>query len=302
VAALARPLLSPIWIRSLDLSRTSDSKPQHESQAKKTWPTFYNNMRIPTAKDFPSSITHTLIPESPSSQPTPSNILILLHGLGDTHLPFANLARQLSLPQTMSLSLLGPTPIPHALDMGDGSHWADDILFDPSPSASPIELDAGFTRARKLIVEQVVQSVLIGKCDVKLREIMLFGFGQGGMAALAAAMALADETATGGEMGGVVCIGGYLPTDAALSEGMKKAGKKCRTPVLVCAGSRGTAVSGEKVKKLKEVFSEVELVRWQREGDGMPRSREEMLPIMRFFARRLRSRAGVPEGAVEIGG
>jgi hypothetical protein len=32
----------------------------------------------------------------------------------------------------------------------------------------------------------------------------------------------------------------------------------------------------------------------------MPRSREEMLPIMRFFARRLRSRGGVPEGAVEV--
>ena len=45
----------------------------------------------------------------------------------------------------------------------------------------------------------------------------------------------------------------------------------------------------------------VEYHKWDRAGDGMPRNRDEMLPIMRFFARRLRSRKGVPEGSIEVG-
>lgn len=152
-------------------------------------------------------------------------------------------------------------------------------------------MDAGFKAARKLLVEDVVNSVLIGKCGVKPREIMLFGFGQGGMAALAAALAL------GGELGGVVSLGGCVPADSSLSE----AGKKCKTPVLLCAGERGSAINDAGLRRLKECFQDVEVVRWKRTGDGMARNREEMMPIMRFFARRLRSRAGVPAGAVEVG-
>lgn len=51
---------------------------------------------------------------------------------------------------------------------------------------------------------------------------------------------------------------------------------------------------------MRERFQDVEYVKWAKSEDSMPRSREEMLPIMKFFARRLRSRAGVPEGAVEV--
>jgi hypothetical protein len=52
---------------------------------------------------------------------------------------------------------------------------------------------------------------------------------------------------------------------------------------------------------LKARFGEVEYIKWGKAGDGMPTNREEMVPIMRFFARRLKSRAGVPVGAVELG-
>lgn len=175
-----------------------------------------------------------------------------------------------------------------------GHHWADDLHFDTSSDAAPVEMDAGFTAARKLIVEDVVKGVLMGKCEVKLREIMLFGFGQGGMAALTAAMAF------DGELGGVVSLGGFVSADSSLSDSLRKAGKKCKTPVLLCAGQRGSAVSEAGVRRMKECFESVEVVRWKRAGDGMARNREEMLPIMRFFARRLRSRAGVPEEAVEV--
>ena len=65
-------------------------------------------------------------------------------------------------------------------------------------------------------------------------------------------------------------------------------------------GSRSTQVTRSAVDGLKRRFGDLEYVKWEKGEDSMPRSREEMLPIMKFFARRLRSRAGVPEGAMEI--
>lgn len=96
------------------------------------------------------------------------------------------------------------------------------------------------------------------------------------------------------ELGGVIAIGGRLP--ASLSS----AGGKAKTPVLVLGGSRSTQVTRSAVDVLKERFREVEYVKWAKAEDSMPANREEMIPIMRFFARRLKSRAGVPEGAVEV--
>ena len=45
---------------------------------------------------------------TPSDDGVDENLLILLHGLGDTHVPFANLGKQLKLPQTASLALRAP--------------------------------------------------------------------------------------------------------------------------------------------------------------------------------------------------
>ncbi len=131
----------------------------------------------------------------------------------------------------------------------------------------------------------------MGKCGYKAREIVLFGYGQGGMAALAVAASMAGE-----ELGGVVSVGGPLPVSVS-----SVPVKKSKTPVLVLGGSARTLVTSSAVARLRSVFEAVEYERWKKSGDGMPTNREEMLPIMQFFARRLRSRRGVPEGSVELG-
>jgi hypothetical protein len=41
-------------------------------------------------------------------------------------------------------------------------------------------------------------------------------------------------------------------------------------------------------------------VKWDKDEDSMPKTTEEMRPIFAFLGRRMQSRAGVPEGAVEI--
>ena len=78
-------------------------------------------------------------------------------------------------------------------------------------------------------------------------------------------------------------------------------GPKIKTPILLVGGSKGSIVAKDAVKATIGTFEYVDYHQWKKADDGMPQIREEALPIMQFFARRLRSRKGVPEGSVEIG-
>ena len=235
---------------------------------------------MPRAPAFPASLQVVITPPSSAAV----NVLILFHGLGDTSKAFSKVAAAIRLPETICITLQAPSPLP--FDLG-GFHWGDDIVFDSS--SSKMEMDTGFTKSAKLVTEDALRSVLLGECGFKHRDIILFGFGQGAMAALAAARNLGEE------LGGIVSIGGPIPSSSMLVNGPKN-----KTPVLVLGGSSKTAISASAVSAIKATFETVEYHRWQRDGDGMPRNRDEMLPIMQFFSRRLRSRQGVPEGSVEI--
>ena len=241
-------------------------------------------LRLPTRTDFPPTL-HLHIQSPPSSSPRPTNILLLLHGLGDTTLPFQALGKQLSLPETVCISLQAPTPLPFSLG---GFHWGDDIAF--SRSTGEMDPDSGFDKALKMIKQEVIEAALVGKCGYTYREIITFGLGQGGSAALAVAAAISQE------LGGVVSLGGPLPSSSSSSSSSRSL-----TPILVLAGTSDTMITKSVLERIKSGFKHVEYQKWQRAGDGMPKNREEMMPIMRFFARRLRSWKGVPEGSVEVG-
>lgn len=238
--------------------------------------------RLPTLSDFPT-YSHLTITPPPLSSPQLTNVLILLHGLGDTLASFTNLGKQLSLPETTCISLQAPSPLPFELG---GFHWGDDIQFDSG--AGNMEFDTGFTRIVKIIMEQIVEDGLVRDCGYKHQEIMFFGYGQGAMAAIAAAASTTEE------LGGIISIGGSLPSSSTSAKGLK-------TPLLVLGGSSNTMTTKTAITNLKSAFQNVEYHRWSKSGDGMPHNRDEMLPIMRFFARRLKSRKGVPKGSVEIG-
>ena len=168
-------------------------------------------------------------------------------------------------------------------------------------------MDSGFGRAGRTIVQDVVRGVLVGKCGYSLREVLVFGFGQGGMVGLNVARELgvsAPDSDSGqigsGELSGVISIGAPYPLSASSMAGSTTSSGKNRTPVFLVAGRDSSAVTDGAVQRTKQVFKFVEVHRYARKGDGMPRNRDEMLPVMQFFARRLRSMKGVPEGSVEI--
>ncbi|KAI9850307.1 MAG: hypothetical protein M1838_005867 [Thelocarpon superellum] len=240
--------------------------------------------RQPERSDFPAHLELSVTPPL-AAQPA-SNVLILLHGLGDTNASFTALGRTLALPDTTCIALQGPAPLPFNLD---GFHWGDDIMFDQA--TGNLEFDTGFTKAVRVIAHDVIQAGLIDRCGYRPREIVFFGFGQGGMVALAVAAAVPAE------LGGVISIGGPLPSSVSASA---TSGRKAKTPIQLLGGSSNTLFTPDALARISHVFNFVEYHSWERAGDSMPSSRDETLPIMQFFARRLRSQQGVPEGSMEI--
>jgi len=123
-------------------------------------------------------------------------VLVLLHGLGDTHAPFANFARSLQLADTVCLAVRAPAALPFDLH---GFHWGDDIVFDEG--TGEMDVDTGFKKSVDLLVRDVIEKCLCEKCGYTPRDVILFGFGQGGCVALGCAAAMKSE------LGGVVSIG-----------------------------------------------------------------------------------------------
>lgn len=86
----------------------------------------------------------------------------------------------MNLPETTCISIRGPKAL---LDL-EGAHWGDDIIFDNTTGG--LDADAGVKESTELL-KIIITEVLVAKCGYKPREIMLFGFGQGGMVALSIA-------------------------------------------------------------------------------------------------------------------
>ncbi|KAG5949628.1 hypothetical protein E4U53_005810 [Claviceps sorghi] len=245
--------------------------------------------RIPTQADLTPLLPLHVTIQPPSPPESTTSVLILLHGLGDSEEPFSAFARHMALPGVLSLSVRGPSVLPPSLldeDTRGGYHWGDDIQLDSS--TGEIDPDPGFARAERLVMEGLVRGVLVGECGWDMGHIMVFGFGQGGSLALGMA-AVSPQGEAGCEardvFNGIVSVGGPLPRSMLSGRGRRDgaAPEKSRTHVLLCQVGR------EDEDAVRRQFAHVSVVRWRREGVSMPRDRDDMFPLMKFFAERLRS-------------
>ena len=114
---------------------------------------------------------------------TEPNLLVLLHGLGDTPRPFAKLAERLALPQTSALALRAPLPLPAGLD---GFAWHDAFEIDTGdliqPNTGERRRTSSLASATRTRLRRLVR--LLVQHGWPRRRIFLFGFAQGGTAAL----------------------------------------------------------------------------------------------------------------------
>ncbi|KIW99376.1 uncharacterized protein Z518_11364 [Rhinocladiella mackenziei CBS 650.93] len=243
----------------------------------------------PSPNDFPASLS-PIIHLPPNNKPT--NAILFLPGLGDMAANFSSFARALNLPDAMTITLNPPVPLPFPL--GPGYQWSEDLQVDST--TGDLDLDSSLTRAVELVAQDVIAKVLIDKLKYRPEQIHLFGFGQGGSVALS--VPLHSSLSAQSSLGGIISIGGGLP----LSTSLANTSSKNRTPVLLLSGSKSPLASAESspLKRVKSTFEFVTYHQWNKAEDSMPQNRNEMLPMMQFWGRRLRSRRGVPDDAVEI--
>ncbi|KAL1695054.1 hypothetical protein GGG16DRAFT_109576 [Schizophyllum commune] len=230
-----------------------------------------------------------------SDDGTDENLLIILHGLGDTHSAFARMAKQLKLPQTAVLALRAPQQIPF-MDM-ESFQWypSFDPLGEliPNPDPSPA-LD---------LLTHVVE-YLTSECAWAPYQLHFFGFAQGGSVAAEfghkwwrkhSSSSSEQIPNPSGRLGSIVTISGPLlsyPTITPLSP----------TPVLVVhrPPANDPVFPKDALVAYKKGFREVreEVIGRGSQRQGMPASREEWEPIMRFWSERLGRRQG--EGLYEV--
>ncbi|KAI1498494.1 Alpha/Beta hydrolase protein [Biscogniauxia marginata] len=260
--------------------------------------------RIPTPEDFshlaPSLHLSLTFPEVPE---TTTAILILFHGLGDSEASFTTFAKNLNLPGVLSISVRGVSPLTPALlglPESDATgptknfHWGDDLTI--STTTEDLDPDPGFSKAEEIVLGKLIRETLVGKCGWETNDILLFGFGQGGSLALGLSSRLrgsaravdvreGEQKDIGSVFKGALSIGGPLPTSMVPS---LSARDKARTPVLVCHGRESEALDADAMEVIRKEFADVREVKWRKNDDSMPKNRDEMLPVMQFFAERLR--------------
>jgi len=221
---------------------------------------------------------------SPSDDGTDENLLVLLHGLGDTHIPFSNLGRSLKLPQTATLALRAPEQIPylyeHAFQWYPSFDPLGDILTHPDP-----------TTAIDYIAK--VLDHLMNDCGWRAPRVHLFGFAQGGGVAAESALKWwrrclqqpkqqqqKPDSRSVQPLGSVVTIGGPLLSYPTLSA-------VCPTPILVFHRPPPTEPSlpGDALPAFRKGFSRVIDIKLS--GEGMPRSKDEWYPIMELWSEQL---------------
>ncbi|KAI9306528.1 Phospholipase/Carboxylesterase-domain-containing protein [Cunninghamella echinulata] len=218
-----------------------------------------------------------------------TNILLLLHGLGDTLQPFFNLGNKLQLPQTAVMALQAPDLIPL---MGECYQWYPSFNMMTGEELSPShpEQKKGIITTGILLTELIQH--LIQDCHYQAQHIFLFGFSQGGTVAL-------NQVLQGPirNLGGVVSIAGYEPF---LSSSSQLPSVKYDGPILVLQGEKdpviGSKANGEKMfsqiknactstnnnsDRLQQIFIP------NKSEHSMPSNQSEWRYIHAFFAKHM---------------
>ncbi|KAK6910846.1 hypothetical protein I204_03121 [Kwoniella mangroviensis CBS 8886] len=213
---------------------------------------------------------------SPSSDGCDKNLLIMFHGLGDSKIPFFNLGKQLSLPSTAILSLSAPDPIP----LMDHPSFSWYPTFTPTFDPLPIQNHNPTVHMAKL---RNLTSILISKeVGWELKDIHLFGFGQGGTIALELGLSIYNQPLGTGQdppkrFGSIVSICASILTHPTSTLNIQ-------TPVCYFTRhSPQSAIHQKNLNVLKRAYKDVEVVQASGDNEQMPRNKDEWYGIMKFW-------------------
>lgn len=147
-----------------------------------------------------------------------------------------------------------------------------------------------FEQSTKQIGIDVIVEVLIKKCGFRARDIALVGHDQGGSAALAVAAGCWET-----KLGGVVTIGGRLPTDFPKDFPLED---RCPTHILVLGGRLGD-VPDREVNRIESTFSDTTNAREPGKSDDFDDIKDAKLK--EFLAHQLRREEWTKEAVISFG-
>jgi predicted esterase len=208
-----------------------------------------------------------------------SKVILALHDYGQDENSLRNFADQhLREPDTLYILLRGVHSTGDAIN---SFHWADSA---DSPNGS-------FIAASRKILD-LICGVLIRGSNISPSHIVLFGQGQGGMAALSVAASWNKV-----EFGGVISIGGPIPDHFSLPLSGQP---NIRTPALVIGGELG-GVNATAKSRIKSMIMHVDVHLEGDTTDHLPNSVGEITILQEFLEHRLRKTEWMKPSVLTLG-
>ncbi|EQC28228.1 hypothetical protein SDRG_14052 [Saprolegnia diclina VS20] len=221
---------------------------------------------------FPTPLqTFSVQPSDTSNE----NLVVFLHGLGDTHAASFALGQAMALPQTALLSMRAPHALP--FDLGYSWYHALDDQGDVLPTGvAHTARDQSMAELLPMLHETL--RVLHTVYGWPYNRLFLFGLAQGAHAALSVATTFPER------LGGVVSLSGGLlsPPLPAFKQHTPVVLLHSKNDPLVSASAWAACHAG-----CQSALGRVETHVFDVPGPLSLATREEMHPVMAFFAESL---------------
>jgi predicted esterase len=229
--------------------------------------------RIPTTEELRAlPVKAHMIP--PKGKEGVENIIIVLHDHSGNENFLQDFAEKSLRPKdTACLLLRGVSAV---AGKENSYQWEDNVDT--------------FLKTSQLVLDDVISALLVSKCNFPARKIVLFGQGEGAMAALTISSAWERV-----EFGGVICVGGQLPSHIAPSRDTKS-----KTAVLLLGGSLGMTNPVAK-HRIQQNFSYVDCDLLEGKDDALPRNKQQLRSLRDFFSHRLHEEEWTKPAVITFG-
>ncbi|EFP89677.1 uncharacterized protein PGTG_15640 [Puccinia graminis f. sp. tritici CRL 75-36-700-3] len=240
-------------------------------------PTASRSAATKPAPSFPQLSPAPVFDYHPSADGIDSNLLIFFHGLGDTQIPFSQLARKLKLPQTACMSIRAFERVPFLEE--EAYQWWESFditgspVSHPNPSSTLIKLIGMLDR---LTTDEIGWTP---------EDIHLFGFAQGASCLSELALLWTRSRSTAAPLASIVSVSGPL-----LSLPTIPTSSRSPTPVFLWT-RRGEDDTGKWRAGFERGFQSVQHFLAPRASqEQMPMTPQEWKPILEFWSKLLKSR------------
>lgn len=229
---------------------------------------------------------HYLYRHAPNEQPN-TNLLVLLHGAGDTHVPFDKLAQTMALPQTATLAISASRF--HPLPFGLGYSWFQEMDY---ANGDMLPQDH---RARRTSLDKAVSNfaelvrMLLDERWIIAERIFFMGYGAGASLIMELCQVWRRRHSDWPALGGGICMGGGSTGPPADNESSGSQG----TPILLLCGAQDEKFPPFRANEAKMHYEQacgsglVSVHVEPSKGQGMMATAAETRVVMTFLASRL---------------